>query len=116
VHPHREARCRRASRSLAQDADRIRRVALAEAAIQRSNASLEALSERYGINPTTVTKWRRRTNVDQSMGPKVPWSTALSSDEETLIRAEHATVGRPSTSADCVSPASLTARWFVRSP
>ena len=30
------------------------------AAIQRSKASIQALSERYGINPKTVAKWRKR--------------------------------------------------------
>ena len=34
------------------------------AAIQRSKASLQALSERYGINPKTVAKWRRRTSLE----------------------------------------------------
>ena len=58
------------------------------AAIQRSKASLEALSERYGINPKTVAKWRRRASLeDRPMGPKVPRSTVLSPDEETLIVA-----------------------------
>ncbi len=58
------------------------------AAIQRSKASLQALSDRYGINPKTVAKWRKRPGVeDQPMGPKVPRSTVLSSDEETLIVA-----------------------------
>ena len=58
------------------------------AAIQRSKASLQALSERYGINPKTVTKWRRRTSPeDRPMGPKVPRSTVLSTDEEILIVA-----------------------------
>ena len=58
------------------------------AAIQRSKASLEALSERYGVNPKTVAKWRRRTSVEhRPMGPKAPRSTVLSSDEETLIVA-----------------------------
>jgi serine/threonine protein kinase len=33
------------------------------AAIQRSKASLQALIERYGINPKTVAKWRRRTSL-----------------------------------------------------
>ena len=43
------------------------------AAIQRSKASLQALSQRYGINPKTVGKWRRRTSVeDCPTGPKVP--------------------------------------------
>ena len=56
------------------------------AAIQRSTASLQALSERYGINPKTVAKWRRRTSFeDRPMGPKVPRSTVLSVDEETLV-------------------------------
>lgn len=58
------------------------------AAIQRSKASLQALSEHYGINPKTVAKWRKRTTLeDHRMGPKVPHSTTLSADEETLIVA-----------------------------
>jgi transposase InsO family protein len=58
------------------------------AAIQRSKASLETLSERYGINPKTVAKWRKRTGLDdRPMGPKEPRSTVLSADEETLIVA-----------------------------
>src|SRR5207342_2128932 len=57
-------------------------------AIQRSKASIQALSERYGINPKTVAKWRKRTSLeDQPMGPRVPRSTVLSADEETLIVA-----------------------------
>ena len=58
------------------------------AAIQRSKASLQALSGRYGINPKTVAKWRKRTSLDDCpMGPKDPHSTVLSADEETLILA-----------------------------
>ena len=58
------------------------------AAIQRSKASLQALSERYGINPKTVAKWRKRTSLeDRPMGPQAPHSTVLSADEETLIVA-----------------------------
>ena len=58
------------------------------AAIQRSKASLQALSDRYGIDPKTVAKWRMRTSLeDRPMGPKVPRSTVLSTDEETLIVA-----------------------------
>ena len=58
------------------------------AAIQRSKASLQALSKRYGINPKTVAKWRRRTSLeDRPMGPPVPRSTVLSTDEETLVVA-----------------------------
>ena len=56
------------------------------AAIQRSKASLQALSERYGINPKTVAKWRTRTSVeDRPRGPTVPRSTVLSAAEETRI-------------------------------
>jgi transposase len=32
-------------------------------AIQRSSASLRALSKRYGINPKTVAKWKKRTGA-----------------------------------------------------
>jgi transposase InsO family protein len=58
------------------------------AAIQRSKASIQALSERYCINPKTVAKWRKRTSLEDSrMGPKTPRSTVLSAEEETLIVA-----------------------------
>src|SRR5262245_37129657 len=58
------------------------------AAIQRSKASIQALSERYGINPKTVAKWRRRTTPeDRPMGPKVLCSSVLSAEEELLILA-----------------------------
>ena len=47
------------------------------AAIQRSKASIQALSERHGINPKTVAKWRKRASPeDCPMGPKVPHSTS----------------------------------------
>jgi transposase-like protein len=40
-------------------------------AIQRSKASIQALSDRYGVNPKTVAKWRKRTSPeDRPMGPK----------------------------------------------
>jgi transposase-like protein len=56
------------------------------AAIQRSKASIQALSERYSINPKTVAKWRTRTSLeDRPMGPTAPRSTVLSAAEETLI-------------------------------
>jgi transposase-like protein len=56
------------------------------AAIQRSKASIQALSERYGINPKTVAKWRTRTSLeDRPIGPTAPHSTVLSAAEETLI-------------------------------
>ena len=58
------------------------------AAIQRSKASIQELSERYGINPKTVQKWRKRGFVeDAPMGPKERRSTVLSAEEEALIVA-----------------------------
>lgn len=46
------------------------------AAIQRSQASLTALSRELGINPKTVAKWRKRATVeDLKTGPKAPHST-----------------------------------------
>ena len=52
------------------------------AAIQRSKASIQELSERYGINPKTVTKWKKRDFVtDTPMGPKDVRSTVLSKEE-----------------------------------
>ncbi len=58
------------------------------AEIQRSKASLRELSKKYGINPNTVLKRRRRSSVeDRKMGPKNPRSTVLSVREEALIAA-----------------------------
>jgi transposase-like protein len=58
------------------------------AAIQRSQASIQELSERHGVNPKTVMKWRKRDFVhDAPMGPKVVRSTVLSTEEEALIVA-----------------------------
>src|SRR5207249_1958147 len=55
-------------------------------AIQRSKASIRALSEQYGINPKTVAKWRTRTGLeDRPMGPTAPHSTVLSAADETSI-------------------------------
>jgi len=57
-------------------------------AIQNSQASLRELAGRYGINPKTVAKWRRRTSAsDAAMGPKEPHSTVLTKEEEALIVA-----------------------------
>lgn len=58
------------------------------AAIQRSKASIQELSERYGVNPKTVIKWKKREFVDDApMGPKEARSTVLSREEEALIVA-----------------------------
>ena len=57
-------------------------------AIQHSQASIRALARRYGINPKTIAKWKRRTTTaDAPMGPKVPRSTVLSKEEEAIIVA-----------------------------
>ena len=56
------------------------------AAIQRSKAPLKDLAARYGLNRKTVAKWRKRAFVDDApMGPRVPRSTVLSSEEEEII-------------------------------
>ena len=58
------------------------------AAIQRSQASLSALSRELGINPKTVAKWRKRATVeDQKTGPKAPHSTTLTQAEEAAVVA-----------------------------
>ena len=58
------------------------------AAIQRSQASLAALSRDLGINPKTVAKWRKRATVeDLKTGPKAPHSTTLSEAEEAAVVA-----------------------------
>lgn len=58
------------------------------AAMQRSKASVQELSERYGINPKTVRKWRKRSSVeDAPMGPRERRSMLLSPEEEAMIVA-----------------------------
>jgi hypothetical protein len=58
------------------------------AAIQRSKATAKELGARYGLNPKTVAKWRKRTFVhDAPMGPKDPRFTVLSIEEETIAGA-----------------------------
>lgn len=58
------------------------------AAIQRSHASLAALSKDLGINPKTVAKWRKRETVeDRKTGPKEPRSSVLSEADEAMIVA-----------------------------
>ena len=60
----------------------------ARAAIRRSKASVQEPSERYGVNPKTVWKWRKRCSVeDAPMGPKERRSTVLSSAKESLVVA-----------------------------
>ena len=57
-------------------------------AIQHSQESLRRLSKRYGINPKTVAKWRRRGSAaDLPTGPKQARSTVLSVEEEAAVVA-----------------------------
>jgi hypothetical protein len=57
-------------------------------AIQHSQESLLKLSERYGIKPKTVQKWRRRSFVqDAPMGTKEPRSTILTREQEAIVVA-----------------------------
>jgi len=51
-------------------------------AIQNSQASLRALSRRYGINQKTVAKWKKRNSVgDLPTGPKDAMSSVLSVED-----------------------------------
>ena len=57
-------------------------------AIQHSQESLRALAGRYGINPKTVAKWKKRFSAaDLPTGPKEPRSTVLSVEDEGVIVA-----------------------------
>ena len=57
-------------------------------AIQHGQESLRGLAKRYGINPKTVAKWRKRSSVsDLPAGPQEPRSTVLSVEDEAVIVA-----------------------------
>jgi transposase-like protein len=57
-------------------------------AIQDSQESLRTLTKRYGINPKTVAKWKKRPSVsDLPTGPKEAKSTVLTVEEEAIIVA-----------------------------
>lgn len=57
------------------------------AAIQRSDATIQELSELYNINPKTVLKWKHRESVeDSAMGSK-KLRTVLTPQDEELICA-----------------------------
>ena len=61
--------------------------------IQHSQESLRALATRYGVNPKIVAKWKQRNSVaDQPTGPKQPHSTALSIEDEVILRRLPATI------------------------
>src|SRR3712207_2415396 len=57
-------------------------------AIQHSRESLRGLAKRYGINPKTAAKWRKRTSLsDRRTGPRDPRSTVLSAEDEAAVIA-----------------------------
>ena len=57
-------------------------------AIQLRQESVRALARRFGVSPTTVQKWRKRTTTaDAPMGPKEVRSTVLTPEEEAIIVA-----------------------------
>src|SRR5436853_7761130 len=57
-------------------------------AIQLRQESVRALAKRYGVSPTTIQKWRKRsTTSDAPMGPKAPRSTVLTPEQEAIIVA-----------------------------
>lgn len=65
-----------------------RTTAAVRRAIQHSPESLKASAARHGINPKTVAKWRKRTDVqDAAMGPKEVRSTVLTPEQEAMIVA-----------------------------
>src|SRR5690349_14969784 len=57
-------------------------------AIQLRQESVRALAKRFGVSPTTIQKWRKRsTTTDARMGPKEPRSTVLTPEEEAIVVA-----------------------------
>lgn len=58
------------------------------AELQASQASTRSLAARYGLNPKTVAKWRKRTTTaDAPMGSKAAKSTVLMPAEEAIVVA-----------------------------
>jgi transposase-like protein len=56
------------------------------AELQASKEGSRTLAARYGLNPKTVRKWRKRTTTtDTPMGPKAPKSTVLTPVEEAIV-------------------------------
>ena len=53
---------------------------------KRRKRATRALAARYGLNPKTVAKWRKRTTTaDAPMGPSRPRSTVLTEAEEAIV-------------------------------
>src|SRR3954467_1351265 len=56
------------------------------AELQRSQEATRSLAARYGLNPKTVAKWRRRgSTTDAPMGPTRPHSSVLTEAEEAIV-------------------------------
>ena len=56
------------------------------AELQRSQEATRSLAARYGLNPKTVAKWRRRpSTADARMGPSRPRSSVLTEAEEAVV-------------------------------
>jgi transposase-like protein len=56
--------------------------------LQRSEASIAVLSQRYHINPKTVQKWKKRKDEgveDRSNAPKKPYTVLTEADEACII-------------------------------
>ena len=57
-------------------------------AIQLQQESVRTLAWRFGVSPTTIQKWRKRTTtVAAAMGPKQPRSTVLTPEQEAMVVA-----------------------------
>jgi len=73
-----------------------RTTAAVRRAIHQNQDSLIMLASRYGINPKTVAKWKRRTSVhDLPTGPTQATSTTLSREEAAIIVAFRRQTLRP---------------------
>ena len=56
------------------------------AELQRAQATTRGLAARYGLNPKTIAKWRKRTTTaDRPMGPSRPRSSVLTEAEEAIV-------------------------------
>ncbi len=68
-----------------------RTTATVRRAIQHSQESLRTLARRHGVNPKTITKWRKRTSVADRKTGSAPKSTVLSLQQEAV--APHEALG-----------------------
>lgn len=56
------------------------------AALQAAKGGTRSLAARYGLNPKTVAKWRKRASTaDAPMGPTRPRSTTLTEAEQAIV-------------------------------